>query len=301
MEDNCFQCHPGTNVQCLRGAMFDGGMLCNDCHGGMNEVGNDFSAGVSPTNAGAFVLNQGNFYDPASNQPRVPWAHEPGCGSCHTGDVNDNLAGAGNVRVNTADNNGNEDGIRLRQAFRNGDAKATPIVPTNKRFAEPAVPASFNGFANPGAGNPQLYRVSTGHGGVMCEGCHGATHAEFDIDGPGTNDDVASIQLQGHAGTIVECAVCHGDAMDSRITLDGPHGMHPVGDNTAFADGGHENLAEADIESCTACHGPGDNENNIVGTVLSVAKARRDFTGLEDGGVVEAGEVIGCTTCHSGD
>jgi hypothetical protein len=295
LEDNCYQCHPGTNVKCLRGAMFDGGMLCSDCHGGMNEVGNDFSAGVSPETPGAFVLG-GDFYNPNDPQPRVPWANEPGCGSCHTGDANDNLAGSGNVRVNLADNLGNDDGIRLRQAFRNGDGKATPIVPTNKRFAEPAVPASFNGFDNPGAGNPQLYRVSTGHGGVMCEGCHGATHAEFDIDGPGTNDDVASVQLQGHAGTIVECEVCHGNAMNTEITLDGPHGMHPVGDQTDFADGGHSDLAQGD--NCTVCHGPGGRGSN-VGTVLSVAKARRDFTGLENGGVVEAGEVIGCTTCHN--
>jgi len=76
----------------------------------------------------------------------------------------------------------------------NFDAKATPIVPTNTRFAENPIPASFNGEPNKGAGtidtndaadgaaNPKLYRVSTGHGGVFCEGCHGATHAEFDTD-----------------------------------------------------------------------------------------------------------------------
>jgi hypothetical protein len=63
LEDTCYQCHPGTNVQCLRGAMFNGGMLCNDCHGDMEQVGNDFSAGVSPDNPGAFVLG-GDFYDP---------------------------------------------------------------------------------------------------------------------------------------------------------------------------------------------------------------------------------------------
>ena len=68
------------------------------------------------------------------------------------------------------------DGIRLRQACNGGDTRPTPIVPTNERFAEPAVAASFTGFANPGAGDRRLYRVNAGHGGVMCEGCHGGRH-----------------------------------------------------------------------------------------------------------------------------
>ena len=114
LEDSCYQCHPGKNVQCLRGAMFNGDMLCSDCHGSMAQVGNDFSAGVSPSNPGAFVLDQGDFYDPSSNQPRVPWANEPGCGSCHTGDASNNLAGTSGTVVNTRDTNGNLDGIRLR-------------------------------------------------------------------------------------------------------------------------------------------------------------------------------------------
>ena len=29
----CYQCHPGTKTKCLRGAMGNGGMVCQDCHG----------------------------------------------------------------------------------------------------------------------------------------------------------------------------------------------------------------------------------------------------------------------------
>ena len=295
LEDTCYQCHPGTNVQCLRGAMFNGGMLCNDCHGNMEQVGNDFSAEVSPDNPGAFVLDQGNFYDPNSNQPRVPWANEPGCGSCHTGDVRNNLAGSVNSIVNTVDIDGNPDGIRLRQAFRTGDAKATPIVPTNKRFAEPAVPASFNGFANPGAGNPQLYRVSTGHGGVMCEGCHGATHAEWPNANPDANDNVTANQLQGHVGTLTECGTCHTNINSlgtngSLNSLRGPHGMHVVG-NTQFADGGHaDNLNR---NACRDCHG-----QNGEGSVLSRTAADRN---LPDVGFVPKGTPITCSMCHGNE
>ncbi len=293
LDQTCYSCHPGRDTQCLRGAMFNGGMLCNDCHGDMKQVGADFTAGVSPSNPGAFILGQGNFYDPNSNQPRVPWANEPGCGSCHTGDANSNLTNRLGTLVNTVDTHGNTDGIRLRQAYLTGDAKATPIVPSNKRFAEPAIPTSFNGFANPGAGNPKLYRVSTGHGGVFCEACHGATHAEWPNANPNANDNVAANQLQGHSGTIVECSVCHDNAMDSRNTLDGPHGMHPVGESTSFARGGHEDMAENNSAACAVCHGPGSRGSN-QGTVLSLAKADRNLRGT----VVHKGEPVGCSVCH---
>jgi hypothetical protein len=289
LDNNCYQCHPGKNTKCLRGAMFNADMLCSDCHGNLQQVGNDFSKNVSPSNPGAFILAK-DFYTNAST-PRVPWANEPGCGSCHTGDASSNLAGTSGTLVNKVDTNGNTDGIRLRQAWKTGDAKATPIVPTNKRFAEPAVPASFNGFANPGAGNPRLYRVSTGHGGVMCEGCHGATHAEWPNANPNANDNVTAVQLQGHTGAIVECSTCHGSAMDSQNTLGGPHGMHPVGENTSFARGGHDNLAGG--SACSVCHGPASRSTN-KGTVLSVAKADRNLRGT----LVRKGEPVGCSVCH---
>ena len=85
LEETCYQCHPGRRTDCLRGAMANGGMLCQDCHGDMTQVGNDFTRNVSPSNPGAFELG-GDFYTNA-DQPRVPWANEPSCGSCHTGDV----------------------------------------------------------------------------------------------------------------------------------------------------------------------------------------------------------------------
>ena len=312
LEETCYQCHPGTNVQCLRGAMFNGGMLCNDCHGDMEQVGNDFSAGVSPDNPGAFVLG-GDFYDPNDPQPRVPWANEPGCGSCHTGTATDNLAGTPETITNTRDIDGNVDGIRLRQAYRSDDPKATPIVPTNKRFAEPAVPTMYanadgSTFANPGAGNPQLYRVSTGHGGVMCEGCHGATHAEWPNGNPNANDNVAANQLQGHTGPIVECDTCHTNVNNlsrdaTANSLKGPHGMHVVGANTDFATGKHkEKLEEGqNKDACRDCHG-----QNGEGTVLSRMAKDRELECKEDTAfcpdgktaLFPKGHAVGCVECH---
>jgi len=56
---------------------------------------------------------------------------------------------------------------------------------------------------NPGT----LYRDSTGHGGLYCESCHNSTHAI--LPSREANDNLQSIALQGHAGTIAECTVCH--------------------------------------------------------------------------------------------
>jgi hypothetical protein len=297
LEESCYQCHPGTNVQCLRGAMFNGDMLCSDCHGDMLQVGADFSAGVSPENPGDFLLTLGNYYDPSSPQPRVPWANEPGCGSCHTGDATSNAitGGLADIIVNTRDSNNNLDGIRLRQAFVTTDAKATPIVPANKRFAEPEVPASFNGFNNPGAGNPQLYRVSTGHGGVMCEGCHGATHAEWPNANANANDNQTAIQIQGHAGTIADCTVCHGnDIPGGNDGLGGPHGLHRIAFNSTpwSPKNVHEGPGD-NFSDCATCHG-GTNRDTSCGTVLSRALADRTLGGNQ----ILAGEPVGCAACH---
>jgi hypothetical protein len=79
--------------------------------------------------------------------------------------------------------------------------------------------------------------------------------------------------------------------MNTQNTLGGPHGMHPVGESTSFATGGHENLASG--SACSVCHGPGTRSSNM-GTVLSVAKADRNLRGT----LVRKGEPVGCSVCH---
>jgi hypothetical protein len=70
----------------------------------------------------------------------------------------------------------------------------------------------------------KLYRMSTGHGGVACEACHGSTHADFPSREP--NDNANNIALQGYAGTLRECAVCHGDGVPQG---GGPHAASLAG------------------------------------------------------------------------
>lgn len=58
--NDCYTCHPGPNTQCLRDVMSEQGMVCQDCHGDVENV--------------ATTIEQG----------RRPWLDEPRCGSCHT-------------------------------------------------------------------------------------------------------------------------------------------------------------------------------------------------------------------------
>lgn len=52
-----------------------------------------------------------------------------------------------------------------------------------------------------------LYRNSMSHGGVYCEACHDSTHAIAESGEP--RDAIKFIDLQGHAGTLNTCTVCH--------------------------------------------------------------------------------------------
>lgn len=281
LEETCYQCHPGKRTQCLRGAMAQGGSVCQDCHGDMAQVGNDFSRDQP---GGGFKLFP-DFYTNL-NTPRVPWANQPGCGSCHSGDAMSNLAATPGA-VPAPDN------IRLLQAWRVGDTRAAPIVPTNKRFAENVVTTAENAAA---AGNPKLYRVSTGHGGLACQVCHGSTHAEWSSNplNPNANDNLAAIQLQGHPGTIMECSTCH--TASTGVNLNGPHGMHPVADNNWINN--HEDVADSNAQkdACRACHG-----QNGEGTPLSRTPVARTFNVDGSTRTFVKGEQVTCTKCHENE
>lgn len=58
---DCYACHPGSKTQCLRGAMYKAGKVCQDCHGSLSHVASSIDGG------------------------RRPWLDEPKCGSCHPG------------------------------------------------------------------------------------------------------------------------------------------------------------------------------------------------------------------------
>ena len=256
---SCYQCHPGKDTQCQRGAMKTGGMGCIDCHGGMLAVGGDFP-----------LLAGGSIDGTNDNKPRRPWKDLPRCQSCHSGDALSNLTGAANVVPSSS-------GIRLAQAYRTGDPSASPLLSTNKRFAEE---------------DNTLYRFSKGHGGVRCENCHGSTHAEWPIADDAANDNVASKTLQGYSGKIIECTACHAQS-SLPLTTNGPHGLHNVNDGR-WVDENHGDFYGQNKAGCKACHG-----ENLEGTVLARIPADRSFR-VEDRTVSLAkGDLVACNRCHS--
>ncbi len=258
VETNCYQCHPGNITQCQRGAMATGGMDCFDCHGDMLAVG------------GAFNLQPGGSIDGTNDgQTRRPWQDLPRCQACHTGDAISYLANADLV----SDANWP---FRLRQAYRTGDASASPLLATNKRFAE---------------NTDTLFRFSKGHGGIACENCHGSTHAIWPNADTAANDNLAAAKLQGFAGTIIACETCHETGSLPRTTS-GPHGLHNVAD-ARWYDDGHENFYENNKAGCKACHGL-----DLMGTPLAKTATARSFR-VENKTVTFAkGDLVRCDDCH---
>jgi|WetSurMetagenome_2_1015567.scaffolds.fasta_scaffold10566_1 hypothetical protein len=270
LNQTCYQCHPGRDTNCLRGAMFNGGLVCQDCHGNMKQVGDDFSSNfpVIP------------FPDGVDLKKRIPWASEPGCQSCHTGDALTTIAKSDPYVIPSTD------GIRLLQAYRTSDASATPISAPTSRFAENLVD-----------GKRVLYRLSKdNHAGIFCEGCHGSTHAEWPVKpSSGTliaNDNQPAIQAQGHAGKIIECTACH-QVGTLPVNLNGPHGMHAVNDSR-WVNGHEDFLDKQPLTSCQTCHG-----KKGEGTVLGKAAAARSFSVEGKTVTIANGQLVKCNLCHS--
>ena len=191
---------------------------------------------------------------------RVGWFMEPNCQSCHTGPA--------------THNNGQ---LQYTSAFDVG----APRVAVDMLFAT---------SSNTPAPGLSLFRFSRGHGGLQCEACHGSTHAEF--PSAHANDNIRNIQLQGHAGVMVECTACHV-TMPSTVT-GGPHGLHPVGQTWVNQHGDLIDSGAATRAQCQACHGL-----DYRGTALSRAQADRQLVGVLTVQLFR-GAQVGCYTCHNG-
>ena len=186
---------------------------------------------------------------------RQGWLNEPACQSCHTG---------------TATINSGQ--IVYTSAFTSGT------------IVRVAADQTFATNPNTPSAGLSLFRFSKEHGGLQCEACHGSTHAEFQT--VNANDNVQSVNLQGHVGVLAECTACHA-TMPNTIN-GGPHGMHPIGSSWVST---HQDVANGIQTTCQPCHG-----TNYRGTILSRVQADRTLAGK----LFPRGTVIGCYSCHNG-
>jgi hypothetical protein len=184
---------------------------------------------------------------------RAGWLNQPTCQSCH------------------------HDGKRELSAV---NVAGIPNVWADQRFASNA--------NTPGTGL-NLYRFSAGHGGLQCESCHGATHAEYPSSH--VNDNVLSNDVQGHAGTIGECTACHKTVPTT--VNGGPHGMHTTGN--AWISSHHDAAKGSALASCAYCHGA-----DYRGTALSQIKMSKTFAIEGRSKTFSAGQNVGCYDCHNG-
>ena len=193
---------------------------------------------------------------------RTGWIDLPDCQSCHTGTATSNN---GQIRY------------------------ATAFLDYTNGIVRQAVNQTFATRTNLAFGNYSLFRYSTNHGKLFCSACHGSPHAEFPAD---RNDNIRTLQTQGHIGMLSECVACHNSAQSEN----GPHGMHEANNNWANP-GGHGGAADS---SCANCHGDAGSGYGR-GTELSQLKSDHTFStskyGTKGGW---RGYRVGCYTCHNG-
>ena len=262
---SCYYCHPGNDTQCLRSVMAVKGMSCQNCHGDLLAVGGFTSQLATDGFVDPYLPNVS---DPSlavnlttTGAQRRPWQDLPKCQSCHSGDALNHLGAS----------------IVGQMAHDPNDDAATPLIATNQRFAE-----------NPG----QLFRFSSTHGGMACESCHGSPHAEWPSRN-NSNDNITPTELQGYAGPIFECGVCHQPAVS--LNLNGPHGLHSVNDRRWYGTMIHWVVYQQNPAACQACHGL-----DLKGTVLSRTATNRNLVKMGNTRIsYNAGTPVSCFDCHA--
>ena len=240
----CYNCHPGSETRCLRGAMgaavaSDGSlaMQCQSCHGNMSAVGSN---------------------------DRVGWFNEPTCQQCHTG---------------TATSNNGQ--IRYTSVF---EPDGTPRVAVNNRFATnpdtPVTGISLYRFSGGHGGlqcsachgsthaefpashrNDNLQSMALqGHAGVVadCTACH-ATMPSTVSNGPHGMHPVGQAWVNSHEnyGKSSSCRECHGSDLRGTVLSR----MFADRTLTPRADGASRTveLWRGQNVSCFVCHKREDN------------------------------------------
>ncbi len=272
-------------------------ILCASCHASNALAGTGVS-GVPPLTK-AIHSGHANAADPKNGGTLNSSSNRNSCYSCHPGQETQCLRGAmGDAGMDCQSCHGNM--AQVGASSRNGwfeepncqschqDGKRYTSALTSNGTLRAAVDTRFATNPNTPASGYSLYRFSTGHGDLQCESCHGATHAIYPSHEAG--DNLLSISLQGHSGTVAECSACHDSV--PRTKSGGPHGMHTVGSRWVSD---HEDYAERDRASCRSCHG-----SDYRGSALSAVWSDRSFRAEGKTVTYKKGDQVTCYDCHNG-
>ena len=279
-------------------------ILCAACHSSNALPGTGISGIPAFTNA--IHSYHASVVDPYTNLAMNDSKNRDSCYACHPGSSTKCLRGAmGDAKDTNGQNTmqcqschgtishvgdknrkGWFDEPNCQACHHDGIQETSAINPATNTLRH-VIDTRFATNMNTPATGISLYRFSTGHGKLQCEACHGATHAIY----PAHNaDNKLSEGIQGHAGTVSECASCH-TTVPNTVT-GGPHGMHPVGQSWVK---GHEKAAENDTTQCKACHG-----QTYRGSILSKMWKTRTLSVEKKNKTLTKGHQVSCYDCHNG-
>ncbi|NTV96513.1 MAG: hypothetical protein HGA75_14040 [Thiobacillus sp.] len=282
-------------------------VLCAACHAS-NALPGTGIAGIKPLTQ-SMHAKHGTVIDPTNGLQLDATSNRSACYQCHPGSTTKCLRGAMSAssmqcqschgkmsNVGSSTRVGWFDQPNCQACHHDGKRETTAV--SSSGTLNTWSDARFATNANTPVTGVSLYRFSKGHGGLQCESCHGATHAEYsgaakDPNLPLNhyNDNLFSQDIQGHAGTVEDCKICHAN---QPVSINGgPHGLHTLGQSWVT---GHHDMVKGIQSNCTYCHGA-----DYRGGPLATVKANRSFN-IGDGRTkaYTAGQPVGCYDCHNG-
>ncbi|PHS58336.1 MAG: hypothetical protein COB17_03210 [Sulfurimonas sp.] len=275
-------------------------VLCVTCHLS-NALPNTGITGIKPLTEALHSLHA-NVIDPTNNQTLGSSLNRTSCYRCHPGATTKCLRGAmgkqSDIQCQSCHGGMNAVGKHGRKGWldipncqachQDGNRYESAVTNQATGSLRTALDIRFATNVNTPMSNISMYRYSQGHGGMQCSACHGSTHAIYPSSH--AEDNIQSIAVQGHEGTISECTACHKTTPNTEIG--GPHGMHSVGQNWVDL---HGFSAEDDKQRCKSCHG-----SDYRGSFLSKAFSNRTFNTNWGTRTFASGHKVSCYDCHNG-
>lgn len=281
-------------------------VLCAACHKS-NALPGTGVVSVLPLTE-AIHSKHANVTDPLNGQKLDNQANRNACYTCHPGATTQCLRGAmgkaknpdGTMKMQCQSCHGGMSAVgrkgregwldmpNCQACHQNSHRYTEAVTDFATGTLRSALDNRFSTNPNTPVVGKSLYRYSKGHKGMQCSACHGSTHAIYPT--ARTEDNLQSKTVQGHAGTINDCAACHLTV--PRTADKGPHGMHTVGQDWVKM---HKDVAEGNSASCRACHGA-----NYQGSVLSKIFTARTFSVEHGTKTFAKGHMVSCYDCHNG-